>query len=97
MVKPHRKSLVSIMGDADANSTSPETEAAVIATPTSQPVKKTTRQVKQTAYLPLAVHRQLRELAFTEEKKMHNLLMEGLDMVFQNRGLRSISELTTKN
>lgn len=39
--------------------------------------------VKQmTAYLPHPVYRQLRELAFHEERRMHSLLMEGLDRVF---------------
>jgi hypothetical protein len=47
-----------------------------------------------TAYLPKAVHEQLRELAFTERKKMHDYLLEGLDRVFQNRGLKSIKDLT---
>ena len=49
--------------------------------------------VKQTAYLPEFVHDQLRKLAFEERKKMHDYLMEGLDLVFQGRGLPSISEL----
>ena len=33
-------------------------------------------------------------LAFEERRKMHDLLMEGLDMVFRQRGLRSINDLT---
>jgi len=49
--------------------------------------------VKQTAYLPEFVHDQLRKLAFEERKKMHDYLMEGLDLVFQGRGLPSINEL----
>jgi hypothetical protein len=51
--------------------------------------------VKQlTLYLPHPVYRQLRELAFHEEKRMHSLLMEGLDRVFADRGARSIEQLT---
>ena len=49
---------------------------------------------QQTAYLPEAVYEQLRALAFEERRKMHDLLMEGLDMVFKQRGLRSIEDLT---
>ncbi len=50
--------------------------------------------VKQhTAYLPLAVHEQLRRLAFEENRKMHDYLMEGLDRVFTNRGLPSIKDV----
>ena len=54
--------------------------------------------VKQlTLYLPHPVYRQLRELAFHEEKRMHSLLMEGLDRVFADRGARPIQQLTRKS
>lgn len=49
---------------------------------------------QQTVYLPLPVHEQLRQVAFEEHAKMHDLLIEGLDLVFTKRGLRGISELT---
>lgn len=50
--------------------------------------------VKQQAlYLKHPVHRQLRVLAFEEEKKMHDLCLEALDLLFANRGLPSIDEL----
>ena len=52
------------------------------------------RMIQQTVYLPPAVHDQLRELAFAERVKMHSILMEGLDLVFKDRGLRPLSELT---
>jgi hypothetical protein len=48
---------------------------------------------QQTAYLPEAVYQQLRRLAFEEEAKMHDYLMLGLDLVFKEKGLKSISEL----
>ena len=51
---------------------------------------------QQTAYLPEPVYEQLRALAFEERRKMHDLLMEGLDMVFKQRGLRSIEDLTSR-
>ena len=41
---------------------------------------------QQTAYLPEPVYEQLRLLAFEERRKMHDLLMEGLDMVFKTAG-----------
>jgi hypothetical protein len=51
--------------------------------------------VKQhTAYLPLAVHEQLRRLAFEEDSKIHNYLVEGIDRVFANRGLPAIKDLS---
>ena len=45
---------------------------------------------------PLLARLSLRALAFEERRKMHDLLMEGLDMVFKQRGLRSIEDLTGK-
>lgn len=55
---------------------------------------KRPRVKQQTAYLPIAVYRQLRELAFVEERKMHDYLLQGLDLIFQQKGLKRISELT---
>ena len=52
--------------------------------------------IQQTVYLPPPVHDQLRELAFSERIKMHALIMEGLDAVFQRRGMKSLAELTSK-
>ena len=49
---------------------------------------------QQTVYLPLRVHEQLRRLAFEEQARMHDYLLEGLDLVFLQRGLPSITELT---
>jgi hypothetical protein len=51
--------------------------------------------VKQhTAYLPIPVHEQLRRLAFEENRKMHDYLVEGLDRVFADRGLPAVKDLT---
>ena len=54
------------------------------------------RPVQQTAYLPPPVHEQLRHLAYEERVKMHDLLLEGLDLVFKKRGLPSIEEMKNK-
>ena len=51
---------------------------------------------KTTVYVPRSVFEQWRELAFTERKKMHDYLLEGLDRVFADRGLKSISELKSE-
>jgi hypothetical protein len=48
---------------------------------------------QQTVYLPLPVYEQLRRLAFEERVKMHQLLLEGLDRVFRDRGLPDLGEL----
>ena len=52
---------------------------------------------QQTVYLPLAVHEQLRRLAFDERAKMHDYLLEGLDLLFQQKGLPRIEELKKKS
>ena len=56
-----------------------------------RPVRPKT--IQQTAYLPVPVHEQLRRLAFEERVKMHDYIMEGLDLVFEKRGLPSVQEL----
>ena len=42
--------------------------------------------VKSTIYIPPAVHQRLREIAFTEHRRVHDLIMEGLDRVLEDRG-----------
>jgi hypothetical protein len=64
------------------------------ARPVAASVKSKSEIVKQTVYLPPAVHEQLRQLAFEERKKMHDYLVEGLDRVFKNRGLKPYVELS---
>lgn len=48
---------------------------------------------QQTVYLPLRVYEQLRRVAFDERVKMHDLLLEGLDRVFRDRGMAGLDEL----
>jgi hypothetical protein len=58
--------------------------------------------VRQTLYLPLPVFDQLQELFFEEQRgrvkrrRMHDYFLEGIDLLFKDRGLRSIKELTGK-
>lgn len=52
------------------------------------------KTIQQTLYLPPAVHDQLRSLAFHKRVKMHTIILEGLDKVFQENGLKSISDLS---
>lgn len=56
--------------------------------------------VRQTLYLPLPVFDQLRDLFFEEQRgqvkrrRMHDYFLEGIDLLFKDRGLKSIEELT---
>ena len=67
--------------------TQPEAE------PTGKDLRKRPGIRQHTAYLPEAVHQQLRKLAFEENRKIHDYIMEGLDLVFENRGLPAIKDL----
>lgn len=47
--------------------------------------------IKQhTLYLPAHLHRRLKEVALEEDKKVHDLFMEGVDRVLKARGGRGI-------
>ncbi len=58
--------------------------------------------VRQTLYLPLPVFDQLRDLFFEEQRgqvkrrRMHDYFLEGINLLFKDRGLKSIEELTGK-
>jgi hypothetical protein len=83
-----RTSLDSIFAKA------PATPVAASLPPAEPTGRKRPGIKQQTAYLPDPVHEQLRRLAFEEKgTKMHDYLMEGLDLVFAKRGLPSIGEL----
>ncbi|WP_368734982.1 ribbon-helix-helix domain-containing protein, partial [Klebsiella pneumoniae] len=41
-------------------------------------------------YLEPPVYDQLRDLAYAERAKMHGLMLEALDLLFKQRGARSI-------
>lgn len=65
--------------------------AKVAEDPTNRPGVK-----QQTAYLKDPIYEQLRRLAFEERQKMHDYLLEGLDLVFRKRGLPGVDELLKK-
>lgn len=78
-----------------------DNSASASASPIEKPQQKAVTKekeeiVKTTVYAPRSVFEQWRELAFTERKKMHDYLLEGLERVFADRGLKSIDELTGK-
>jgi hypothetical protein len=86
-----RTSLDAIALQPDGPTEAARVEASETSTKTVR-----SRPVQQTAYLPPPVHEQLRRLAYEERMKMHDLLLEGLDLVFKKRGLLSIEELKKK-
>ena len=86
-----RTSLDAILVEEPASVDVADRSAAPDKEATTKPAKRPIKQ--QTVYLPMPVYEQLRRLAFEERLKMHDLLMEGLDRVFKDRGLASLEEL----
>ncbi len=61
--------------------------------------KPTTTKGKKVIFslhLPAEAHEQLRELSFHEHISMTKLLLEGVDELFQKRGLASLDESKTQ-
>ncbi len=52
--------------------------------------------VHTSVYLPREVHRRLREIAFTRDVKVHDVIMEGIDAALQKHGHPSAASLKTK-
>lgn len=75
---------------------SPEAQAPTV---TTAPVAftKPKPDVQHTSvYIPRAAHERLREIAFHERVKMHDLIMEGLDLVIEKRGHPERATRSTK-
>ena len=49
--------------------------------------------VHTSVYLPRAVHRHLREIAFTRDVKVHDVIMEGIDEALRKHGHPSVEAL----
>ncbi len=81
----------SIIGDLKL-STAPEAEMAPAApdpapvTPAPSGRKPRPDIVHTSVYIPKAAHRQLREVAFTTDQKVHDLIMEGIDATLRKYG-----------
>ncbi|MCJ2091083.1 hypothetical protein MKK67_00950 [Methylobacterium sp. J-072] len=71
--------------------TSPEPESAKPAGRRARP-----DVVHTSVYLPKEVHRRLREIAFTRDVKVHDVIMEGIDAALQKHGHPSAASLKGK-
>ena len=95
MVRKPRRTLTAAL--ASKGEGGEPQEAAATVTPQAAPAPGAPETVRYTAYLPRPVYRQLKELAFTHDRKMHEFVLEGLDLVFREHGLRSIHDLTAQD
>lgn len=94
-----RKGLDSILedtlgGESPAEVQEDSAEVVELAPPKKNKIKPS--KVTTSLYLPKAVHKQVRELAFSEDVKPHDLYLEALDMLFKQRGLKPIKSLTSE-
>lgn len=109
MSKPPKLSLASIVaasappsklsGSArQSPAPMPSTAEIVPFDPPQAPGRRSSATLKERArqmsvYLEPPVYDQLRDLAYAERTKMHGLMLEALDLLFKQRGARSIEQL----
>ncbi len=97
MSKPPKLSLASIVASAVPASSRPGGAEVVSIVPRGMAassrgtLKERAKQLS--VYLEPPVHDQLRDLAHAERTKIHALMLEALDLLFQKRGARSIAQL----
>jgi hypothetical protein len=101
MSKPHKVSLRSIVAASVASPaayevhTPPPPPHNDERSPPSLPALKQ-RAKQMSVYLEPEVYDQLREIAYAERTKIHPLMLEALDMLFRQRGARSIRQLAAE-
>lgn len=109
MSKPPKLNLASIVAAAappaklvPASRSAPaalQASAEIVAfEPAAAPPRRANATLKERArqmsvYLEPPVYDQLRDLAYAERAKMHGLMLEALDLLFKQRGARSIDQL----
>jgi hypothetical protein len=64
----------------------------------AKPASRWTRpDIKHTSvYLPEAAYEALRQVAFDERCKIHDLLIEGVELALKKRGYAALAEMKTK-
>lgn len=105
MSKPPKLSLASIVAAAAPVSARQQQSAEIVQLNATAPdsgahAKRGTlkQRAKQlSVYLEPAVHDQLRDIAYTERTKIHQLMLESLDLLFKARGALSIAQLTDES
>ncbi len=68
--------------------------SAPVRAPRGQTLRARTKQLS--LYLEEPVYEELRNLAFSERVKMHQLIVEGVDLMLRKRGHPSIKDLMKK-
>ena len=73
---------------------SPASQGSATAKPTS---RWTRADIKHTSvYLPEAAYEALRQIAFDERRRIHDLLMEGVELALKKRGYPTLADMKAK-
>lgn len=99
MSKPPKLNLASIVASSAPAGRPAQTAEIVQLDSRALPQKRGAATLKERArqmsvYLEPPVYDQLRDLAFAERTKMHAIMLEALDLLFKQRGARSIAQLS---
>ena len=96
MSKPPKLSLASIVASAAPTpipTRLPSAEVVRLETAARKGHTLKERAKQMSVYLEPPVYDQLRDLAYAERTKMHALMLEAVDLLFKQRGARSIDQL----
>lgn len=99
MANPKRASLAELLtpaveADTGQGDLGPEPDAGFMSATPAARVSATTARVG--LYLAPAVAREVKLVAFTHDRKPHDIYLEAVDLVLKKYGRPSIRELSTK-
>ena len=99
MSKPPKLNLASIVAASVPTARAAPQTAEIVqldrgAPPRRGPATLKERARQMSVYLEPPVYDQLRDLAYAERTKMHAIMLEALDLLFKQRGARSIEQLS---
>jgi len=94
-IKKKNPSLSALESNLAQEVVKPELESREENDRRKEPPKK--KKIQLPTYPPVAVHEQLRRLAFEERTSINALTVEAWDLLFKNRGLKSVNDLIKLN
>jgi hypothetical protein len=66
------------------------------ADPPEPKIKQQTHIKHTSVYLPEAAYEALRQVAFDERRKIHDLLLEGVELALKKRGYPALADMKAK-
>lgn len=95
MVKPKRPALLDSIDMATESAATPA-QVVEIKKPNASTTTVKQATVKSSLYLPPKAHRLLKEIAFAQDCKVHDLVIEGIDRVLNSHGYGTVAEVAKK-